>query len=336
METRSARSLSSADSRHTQTTGKLLPQIVRDARSYRSTLFVPGNKLDWMLKAPKYGADALMFDLEDAVEVAEKPRAREAVASAITQLKAGAFGRFVRLNGWRTGFLLDDLFAVVIEGLDGVALPKAEEPEEIAALDLALGELERSRGLPLGRIEICPHAESALGMYRFYDMCMASQRIKRAGAACGPTPGGDGARSLGINESAEEGIYFGANLVLQARAAGIVHIEGSMTTRLDDLEAVRQICERSKRMGASSATVIHPSHVPVVNEIYSPSQSEIDEAREMLSVFADALSRGEAAIRYKSKLIDYAHVRAAKDLLKRGREAGIDVGDVPNIEVPSY
>ncbi|WP_128971576.1 HpcH/HpaI aldolase/citrate lyase family protein [Bradyrhizobium tropiciagri] len=312
-----------------------MPQTLRDARCYRSTLFVPGNKLDWMLKAPRYGADALIFDLEDAVEISEKARAREAVATAIKQLGSGSFGCFVRLNGWRTGFLLDDLYAVVIEGLDGVALPKTEEPEEIAALDLTLGELERSRGLPVGRIEICPHAESALGMYKFYDICMASQRIKRAGAACGPTPGGDGARSLGINDATEEGIYFGAHLVLQARAAGIVHIEGSMTPRLDDLEAVRRICEKSKRMGASCATAIHPSHIPVINEIYSPSQSEIDEARGMLSTFAGALARGEAAIRYKSQLIDYANVRAAMDVLKRGQAAGIDVGEIPNVEVPA-
>lgn len=313
-----------------------MPQIFRDAKCYRSMLFVPGHRLEWMLKAPKYGADALIFDLEDAVEIREKAAARKSVRVALDELRKGPFGRFVRLNGWRTGYLLDDLNAVVVDGLDGVALPKTEDPEDIAALDLVLGELERSRGLPVGRVEICPHAETAVGMYKFYEICMASQRIKRAGVACGPPPGGDGARSLGLKGSIEEGAYFGAYSVLQARAAGIVHVEGSLTERLDDLEALRRICERSKRMGASWASAIHPSQIPVINEIYSPSQSEIDEARNIVSVFAEAAARGEAAVRYKSRLLDYAGVRAAVDLLNRAREAGSDVGDLPSIEIPAY
>ncbi|WP_128971547.1 HpcH/HpaI aldolase/citrate lyase family protein [Bradyrhizobium tropiciagri] len=311
-----------------------MPQTFREARWYRSMLFVPGHKLDWMLKAPKYGADALMLDLEDSVEVTQKAGARNAVAAAIKELCTGPFGLFVRLNGWRTGCLLDDLSAVVIDGLDGVALPKTEDPEQIAALDLVLGELERSRGLPVGRIEICPGAETAVAMFRFYEICMASQRVKRAGLACGPTAGGDAARSLGLNDATEEGIYFGAYSVLQARAAGIVQVEGSMTGRLDDLELVRRIGERSKRMGASWGSAIHPSHIPVINEIYSPMQGEIDEARDIVSVFAEAIARGEGAVRHKSMVLDYAIVRTAMDVLKRAQAVGIDVGNIPKVELP--
>src|SRR5205085_3395994 len=141
-------------------------------------------------------------------------------------------------------------------------------------------------GLPVGRIEICPYPETAVAMYRLYDLCMASTRVKRAGSVSGPTPGGDGARALGLpatDASGDQGIYFGAYSALQARAAGIVHVEGGMTGRLDDLDLVRRIGERSKRMGASWATAIHPSHIPVVNEVYSPSHDAIDEARHLLS-----------------------------------------------------
>jgi citrate lyase subunit beta / citryl-CoA lyase len=317
---------------------RYVPQTFRDAKCYRSMLFIPGCKLDWMLKAPKYGADALILDLEDSVKGTEKAAARVAVAEAIKQLSRAPVGRFVRINGWRTGSLLDDLTAVVVDGLDGVMLPKAEDPEDVAALDLVLGELERSRGLPIGRIEICPYAETAVAMYKFYDICMASQRVKRAGSACGPHPGGDASRSLGlkIDEGAEEGIPFGAFSVLQARAAGIMHVEGSMTARLDDLKLVRQNCERSKRMGASWASAIHPSHIPVINEIYSPSQIEIEEALDIVATFAAAVDRGEAAVRYKTGMLDYANVRAAMDVLNAARTAGIDVGNVPTINVPAY
>lgn len=315
-----------------------MPQTFRDAKCYRSMLFVPGHKLDWMLKAPKYGSDALILDLEDSVGVAEKPAARAAVAEAIKELRARPIGLFVRLNGWRTGLMLDDLNAVVIDGLDGVMLSKTEDPEDVAALDLVLGELERSRGLSVGAIEICPYAETAVAMYKLYEICMASQRVKRAGGACGPGPGGDPARALGLqlDEESSEAISFGAYSALQVRAAGIVYVEGSMTGRLDDLELVRRLGERSKRMGASWASAIHPSHIPIINKIYSPSQSDIDEAVNIVSAFAEGITRGDAAIRYKSKLIDYANVRAAMDVLKRARAIGIDVGDIPAVEIPAY
>lgn len=313
-----------------------MPQSFRDCKYYRSMLYVPGNKLDWMLKAPKYRADALMLDLEDSVEVAEKPSARASVATAIKELRSGSFGRFVRLNGWRTGHLLHDVNAVVVDGLDGVALAKTEDPEEIVALDLVLGELEKSRGLPVGRIEICPHAETALAVYRLYDICMASPRIKRAGYTGAPM--GDLARSLGVEteNTSDNGSYFGGRSLLQARAAGIQYVAGAMTARLNDLDLVRRISEQSKRMGATWASAIHPSHIPVINEIYSPSQTEIDEARDMVLAFAEAVARGEAAIRYKSTLVDYANVRSAMDVLKKAQAIGIAVSDVPAIELPAY
>ncbi|WP_439397568.1 HpcH/HpaI aldolase/citrate lyase family protein [Bradyrhizobium sp. PMVTL-01] len=314
-----------------------MPQTHREARWYRSMLYVPGSKLEWMLKAPKYGSDALMFDLEDAVAVGEKPAARKAIATAINELRTNRIGRFVRLNAWRTGCVLEDLNAVVVDGLDGVALAKTEEPEDISALDLVLGELERSRGLPLGKIEILPHAETALARHKFFDICMASQRIKRAGCA-GIVAGGDVCRSLGlqIEDDADEGWYFGVGSVQQVRAAGILYVEGSMTGRIDDLELVRRIAQKSKRLGASFGAAIHPSHIPVINEVYSTTQTEIDDARELISVYAAALARGEAAVRHNSKLVDYANVRVAMDLLNKTQSAGIDVGEIPHIEIPSF
>nr|WP_256466688.1 CoA ester lyase [Bradyrhizobium sp. 193] len=301
-------------------------------------LFVPGHRHDWMLKAPKYGADALLFDLEDSVPIAEKSAARSAVKDVISEFSGEAFGRFVRINGWRTGCLLDDLNATVVGGLGGVMLSKTEGPEDVAALDAVLGELERSRGLPLGQIEICPYTECASSIYNFYEVCMASSRIKRAGGTGGPVPAGDSARSLGLNyeEGATEALFFGAYSALQARAAGIVHVEGAMTTKLDDLDWVRRISEKSKRLGASWASAIHPSHIPIINEVYSPSQAEIDDARELVLALAEGIAKGEAAVRYKSGLVDYAHIRSAMNLLKKAQAAGMDVGALPDFEVPAY
>ena len=131
----------------------------RGGRRYRSMLFLSGHHLAPMLDSPSSGADAVMFDLEDMVPVAEKATARTTIAHALAALRTERLGRFVRVNGWSTGNLLDDLLAIVVAGLDGIGLPKAESVDDVKALDRILSELERSRGLTPGSIEIIPLAE---------------------------------------------------------------------------------------------------------------------------------------------------------------------------------
>jgi citrate lyase subunit beta/citryl-CoA lyase len=314
------------------------PVPERGGKTYRSFLFVPGQKLDWMLKAPKYGADALLFDLEDAVPIQEKQSAREATAEAINELKSGPFGRFVRLNGWRTGHCLLDVLATMVEGLDGYCLAKTEGPEDIAALDLVLSELEAARGLPPGHIEIYPLTESANATRLTYEVLMASSRIKRGGLPVNATPGGDGTRAFNMTMSRDghEWLPIGVYTQMAARAAGITHIMGGMTTEIDDFDLVRSLAIQSKGYGATGGLCIHPSHIPILNEVYSPSQADIDHAREVLEVMAEAISRGDSAARLDSGMVDYAHARSARDLLAVAESFGIDVGDVPVVDLLSY
>jgi citrate lyase subunit beta/citryl-CoA lyase len=296
-------------------------------------LFVPGHKLDWMLKAPRYGADGLILDLEDAVGPSHKPAARETVARAVAELKDHPCGVFVRVNDWRTGHLLADVLAVVGEGLDGVMLPKAEGPLDVGALDLVLSDLEAARGLPAGRIEIAPLAETAAGMRRLYDSIMASPRVKRAGVIGGTGNGGDGTRALGITigESGDEGLYFDAHQVLQARAAGLSQVWGGMIAQIGDLELVRRVSIRNRRLGGTGAMAIHPSHVPILNDVYGPSAEEIGEARETIAAVAAGLARGDAAVQHRGAMVDAAQAVTAVALIRRARSMGLDVGDVPEL-----
>ena len=315
-----------------------MPQPPRMGRVYRSMLYVPGHKLEWMLKAEKYGADAYIYDLEDSVAIEGKQAARETVAGAITALKDKPFGRFVRLNGWRTGQILQDLLSVVVPGLDGVILAKTEEPEDITALDLVLSELEQQRGMPTGGIEITPLTETATAIHRMHEVCMASQRVKRACNVGQIFNGGDGFRAIGltVNETGDEGLYFDSFAVIQARAAGLTNIMGGMSSDIGNLELVRHMSERAKRFGATGARAIHPSHVSVLNEVYAPSDGSVQEARETLALMSAAIARGDAAIRHKGKMVDYAHVRSALELLNRAKSMGMDVGEIPAVDVLSF
>jgi citrate lyase subunit beta/citryl-CoA lyase len=300
-------------------------------------LFVPGSRLDWMLKAAKYGADALIFDLEDAVAISEKVASRQKVVEAIDAHAAGNGGVFVRLNGWRTGLLLGDLETVVRPGLTGVLLPKLEDVPDVHALDLVLGEVEMAAGLRPGSIEIIPVLETPLALYRVFDICRASARILRVtGVGGSDITGGDLTRALGVpaNESAEtEMMHLNARGILEARAAGVGEILNGATSALHDLDRVRAVLVRAKRMAATGTMVIHPSHVPIVNDVFSPTPVEIADARAVLDAMAAAVAAGEGSTTEGGRMVDYAHVRSAQDLIARAQSLGLEVGDVPVVMV---
>src|SRR4051794_22508848 len=300
-------------------------------------LFVPGSRLDWMLKATKYEPDALIFDLEDAVAIGEKAAARTKVAEAIAALAEWRGGLFVRVNAWRTGLLVADLQAVVGPRLDGVLMTKPEDVPDVHALDLVLGEVELAAGVDAGAIEIVPVLETPLALYRVFEMCSASDRIVRVtGVGGSDITGGDLTRALGVpaNESAEmEMVHLNGRGILEARAAGVGEILNGSTSRIHDLERVRAVATRAKRMAATGTMVIHPSHIPIVNEVFSPSPVELNDARSLLHAMAGAVKEGAAATTHDGRMVDYAHVRSAQDVIARARAFGIDVGDVPDVEV---
>jgi citrate lyase subunit beta/citryl-CoA lyase len=308
----------------------------RGGPRYRSILVAAPQNVDWLLAAKKLGADGVMIDLEDMVPLARKREARAAASDVIDQLKGDRLGRFVRINGWQSGQLIDDLLTVAREGLDCVALPKVETAHDIKALDMVLGELERARRLPLGHIEILPLAETASGMYFYHDLVAASPRVKRAYGVAYNKRTGDAAQCINLKLGPEgrEWIPIGVHILLAARAAGVAHIFGGTAPQPDDLEAVRQVAELSRIYGANSAFCIHPSHIPIINEIYSPTQEEIDHARVVLATASQAAhADGGSPLPGDGEYAGLARIRAALDIIADARDAGIAVGDVPDIEL---
>ena len=310
----------------------------RGGRRYRSMLFLSGHHLAPMLDSPSSGADAVMFDLEDMVPVAEKATARTTIAHALAALRTERLGRFVRINGWSTGNLLDDLLAIVGAGLDGIGLPKAENVDDVKSLDRILSELERSRGLTPGSIEIIPLAEPAAGMWASFDLASASTRVKRFYGVANATQQGDGARSLNLrlSRSGQEWIPVGVHILLGARAAGITHLLGATAMEPDDLANARALAELSKGYGADGALCIHRSHVPILNEVYSPTAAEIEHSRAMLVTVDAAIRKGESTAIVDGELATYSHVRTALDMIRMAREMGLPVGPVPDFDIPDY
>src|SRR5216684_5056074 len=144
---------------------------------YRSILFVPGNRPEWIDKAPKYGPDALIVDLEDAVPNAEKVEARHIVRAGIERLRERGVPIVVRVNGVNTGLTAEDVEAIVTSGLVAVAIPKLECVEEILKVDAWIELFERKAGLPLGTVEILVLPETARGIMNIYQLTTACPRV---------------------------------------------------------------------------------------------------------------------------------------------------------------
>jgi len=280
----------------------------------RSLLIMPANRADMLAKSPSYGADALIFDLEDSVPIAEKPRARELAREYIGKLKA-ANSIYVRVNAQSTGMVQDDLEAVAIDGLAGIRLPKAESAEDIRTVDSMLTEIEKKRGLPHGSIGISPSLESARGVWFAYEILSASSRVRSV--TCGTAQDGDLQTDLGYTWTAEgnEVLYLRSRVLLAARAAGIEHVLDGSYANVRDPEGLRVCCEAARKLGYRGKSAIHPNQIATINRIFAPSAQELDYYRRVIEAFDAAVARGSAATTVDGKLVDYAMVGMAKRVL---------------------
>jgi citrate lyase subunit beta/citryl-CoA lyase len=289
----------------------------------RSLLFVPGNKPTWMEKALGYGADALIFDLEDSVPVADKPAARPLVRAALARLYQRGPLLTVRINAVETGMAGDDLETIVAPELAAIVAPKIEAPQDVAVLDTLLTQCERRAGLPIGHIEILPTLETAKGIYHAYQIATSSPRVQTLSAAAGK--GGDTARSLGYRWSKDgtETLYIRSKVLLEARAAGMAYPLIASWFDIADLDGLRTDARLNRQLGYSGQLVIHPSHVPVVNEIFTPTAEEIAYYQGLLTAMETAERQGTAAVTYAGAMVDIAMVKTAQQILALARTIGV-------------
>lgn len=281
----------------------------------RSSLFVPGHKPEWVPKAQAAGADELILDLEDAVPDSHKTAARPLVRESVRQLAAAGQYCSVRINGYATGRTLDDLDGIMCAELRAVMLPKVEKVQDLQVLDGMLGQLEQRHGVPLGTVKTTLLLETAGAMRNAYHIAVANPRVHQLVLAAGP--GGDAARAVGYQwtKGGEETLFLRSHAVLDARAAGIPYPMTSSWWDIRDLDGLRADALRNRRLGMRGMCVMHPTHVPIVNEIFSPSADELAHARGVLAAMAAAEAEGRAAVIYEGDMVDYAMVATARELI---------------------
>jgi len=273
-----------------------------------------------MHKALESGADAVIWDLEDSVPIANKADARVLVAQAIAGVAAtGAGGSrpaiFVRVNSTATGLLADDLAAVVGPGLDAVLLPKAESAEDVRSLVAALERQEAATGMREGAAEIILQIESALGVYRGFDLIKASPRV--ASVTIGVARDGDLQTDLGCGWSIEgpELLYARSKVLLDARAAGIGQPLDGVFSDLDDEDGLIRDSRLSARLGYVGRTVIHPKQIAPVRHAYAVPKEEVAYYQRVVTEFEAGERAGTAAIVVNGKMVDYAMYQRARRVL---------------------
>ena len=285
----------------------------------RVALFAPGSRERVMTKAMESGSDAVILDLEDSVPIAGKAEARALVAETIDAAAPHAPPApaiYVRINGAATEFAAADLEAVVRPGLDAVILPKAESVEEVRAVDALIALAETERGMKSGSVDIILMIESALGVYRCFDLIKASPRV--AATCMGSARDGDLQTDLGCAWSLDgtELLYARSKLLLDTRAAGadIVPLDGVFAD-LDDEHGLLADSRLSARLGYVGRTVIHPKQISPVRQAYAVPAADLAYYERVVAEFEGAEKAGVAAITIDGKLVDYAMFQRAKRVL---------------------
>lgn len=303
-----------------------------DTPLYRSAMFVPGNRPDLMEKAVHYKPDAVVLDLEDSVPNAEKPRARVLVREAIGALSRQGMPVFVRASGPHTGLTSEDIEAAVTPGLTMVVVTKLEHPEQVHKVDAWIEHFEKKAGMAPGSVGISISPETALGVFNIFSLLTASPRVVNLLAGLTARTG-DIVSDVGYKWTREglETRYMESHLLMAARAAGIRFpmCGGGIEVRKPEL--VREQFECARQTGFRGTFLIHPSQIPMANEIFGLTEQEVAWNKGVIEAMAEAIAKGSAAATYDGMLIDYAHLRAAQVLLAQARSFGMDVGTYPEV-----
>ncbi|MBA2462790.1 MAG: CoA ester lyase [Actinobacteria bacterium] len=279
---------------------------------WRSLLYVPVVSERFVAKAHERGADAIILELEDAVAPSEKERARGLVAEAAQTVSQGGADVLVRVNRpWRLA--VRDLEAAIGPHVRGLVLPKVDSAEHVLALAEIAASVEAEGGLPVGQTVFFVRIEGPKGFQNAAEICAAHPRVVAVGLGSSDYTIATGMNAGGVGNAIASFLVVNA-----AVAAGIVPLglTGAIVG-FADLDAFRRSAEESRALGLRGAPCVHPSQVPILNEVFSPTTEELDRARRVVEEFEQALAAGEGAITVDGDFVDIPFYEQAKRLLGR-------------------
>jgi citrate lyase subunit beta/citryl-CoA lyase len=279
------------------------------ALTVRSYLYVPGSDARRIEKALASEADAVILDLEDAVAPSYKEEARKTVAEVLRSEQEKPV--FVRINAPGSPLAEEDIEAVVALRLSGLRLPKTESPEAVRHVAERLENLGCEAGIQC-------LIESALGLELAFEIARAHEKV--VGMSLGEA---DLAADLGVRGDAGL-LYARSRVVAATRGAGLPSPVQSVYTNVRDKDGLRRSTEEGKNMGFVGRSAIHPAQIEVINEVFTPTEEEVAEAKELLSRLEESAGAGTGAFALEDgRFVDEAVVGSARltlALARRDRE----------------
>ena len=311
------------------------------ARLNRSELAVPGSQPEMFEKAAKSDVDVIFLDLEDAVAPDEKAQARKNIIKGLNEIDWGTKSMSVRINGLDTHYMYRDVVDVVEqagERLDLIMVPKVGTAADVYAVDMLVTQIEDAKGLKK-RIGFEHIIETALGMQNVSEIAAASKRNESLHFGVADYAASTRARTTiigGVNpnysvltdpdESGGRARHWGdmwhyalARMVVAARANGLRPIDGPFGD-FKDPDPYKAAAYRAAVLGCQGKWAIHPSQIPLANEVMSPSEAEVTKAKRILEGMKEAEAAGKGAVSLDGRLIDYASIRQAEVLVEKARQ----------------
>jgi citrate lyase subunit beta/citryl-CoA lyase len=285
----------------------------------RSKLFVPASRPELFAKALAGEADAISFDLEDAVAPDRKPAARAELRQLLESGAAVPAGKtlIVRVNAVDTPHFAADLEAVAWPGLHMINLPMLESAEAVREAAAALEALERARGISRA-IGILANIESPRGLRLAAEIANADARV--VGLQIGY---GDLFAPLGIKSgepSATQAVRVAVRMA--AGEAGIEAFDGAYVN-FSDADGYRRDSEAAQRLGFTGRSCIHPSQIATANEVFRPGEAEVAHALRVVAAAEEHLGRGVGAFTVDGRLVDGPFITQAERLVALARKLGM-------------
>lgn len=285
-------------------------------RMYRSNIYVVGHRERHIEKAYASDVDCVVLELEDAVAPSMKEAARAMVRDVLSTPPPKP--TYVRVNPLGSGLTYDDIAAVADTSVEGIRLAKTQSPADVLVVAGWLEELGSAAAIQV-------LLETAAAVERVTDIATAHPRV--VGVSLGEQD-----LEADIGASDEGLLYARSKVIFASRAAGLPAPWQSVWTDIKDVAGLRESTQRGKSLGFFGRSAIHPDQVPVINEVFTPTEQEIAQAEDLQQQLDDAVEAGSAGLKLADgRFIDNAIVLAAKRTLAFGlRDAGRSTPDQTN------
>lgn len=289
------------------------------SRLRRTMMFVPGNNPAMIRDAGIYGADSVMFDLEDAVSIYEKDAARLLVHNAIKSLDYGDTELVVRINLLESEYGRADIFAMVDAGVDVIRLPKTETAQDIIDVENVIKEAEEFFNIEVGTTKMMAAVESAKGVLNANEIAKSSKRL--IGIAIGAEDYVTNMKTKRYPDGNE--LFFARSMIINAARANDIAAFDTVYSNVDDEEGLKREVELIHQLGFDGKSVINPRQIKVVNDIYTPTQKDIQKAKAILEGIKEAEKKGSGVISVNGKMVDKPIVERAQRVIQLAKAANI-------------